>query len=722
MLFMAFSRLKVAGLYRSVPALSLAVALSACGGAGAGGDTGVGSNVGVGGGGDVNSCVSSARSTFCGTVSGLPSGQAIVLDFTTSDAGNTTLTVTANGAFSVGLNTPLDITTTWDVGVRTQPSSQTSCSVTNGGSNLNPEGLKTTSVAGIVITCSAAVYYSVGGTLSGLDSGAQVTLGSFDAVDDASDNLTLTANGTFTFPAIRGVVEGYGVGVVTQPADQTCTVTDGSGYPLDGNVNNVLVTCLDKHSIGGAVTGLISGEQVTLEDNGGDALNVNADGAFAFATRIVEGGTYNVTVQTQPQTQICAVAGAGGTVSGNVTGVQVTCTTIERTVYAFTGGSDGARPFAGLIMDSSGNFYGTTAVGGTVNGSCSAGCGTVFKLAPDGNGGYNESVLYAFTGGSDGGFPEAGLILDSSGNLYGTTWGGGTGAGTNCNTAPSGCGVVFKLAPSGGGYVESVLYTFSGVSPGVSDGQNPYASLLMDTAGNLYGTTQGGGADTAGTVFRLTPSGGAYTESILYSFSGRGDGGGPMAGLIMDSAGNLYGTTATGGSSVCMGGCGTVFRLAPNGGGYTESVLYAFTDAGDGGTPRGNLIVDGSGNLYSTTEGGGNGYGVVFELTPNGSGGYAESVLHAFNSGTDGAYPVAGLIVDSAGDLYGTTIEGGVGDSGTIFKLVPNGSGGYNESVYFGGLSGNDGPMGGVTMDSAGNVFGTTGSTGNGTVFEVYPH
>lgn len=717
--FMPFSRLKVTGLYRPVSVLLISLALSACGGGGSGGG---------GGGGDsaVNSCVSSARSTFCGTISGLPSGQSVTLDFATSDVGTATLTVSTNGPFIQGLDNPLDITTTWNVLVATQPSAQTTCAVTSGGSNRISSGLKTTSVAGIVVTCSPAAYYTVGGTLSGLNSGAQITLGSFDAVNDVSDNLNLTANGSFIFPAIRGIVEGYGVSIITQPIGQVCTVTNGSGYPLAGDVTAILVTCLDTYSVGGTLSGLNSGAQVTLENNGGDSLNDTANGAFAFATPIVYGGTYKVTVQTQPGQQICTVAGASGTVAGTVSSVQVSCTTIERTLHNFGGGTDGAQPFAGLIMDSSGNLYGTTASGGNGNSGspgCSTGCGTVFRLAPNGSGGYTESILYAFTDGSDGGFPESGLIEDSSGNLYGTTWGGGTGAGTNCNTPPAGCGVVFKLAPNGsGGYTESVLYAFTGISPGVSDGQNPYASLFLDSAGDLYGTTQGGGAESAGTVFKLTPNGsGGYAESVLYSFTGGSDGGSPMAGLVMDSTGNFYGTTAAGGNAVCMGGCGTVFKLAPSGvGRFTESVLFTFTDGSDGGTPRASLILDGSGNLYSTTSGGGNSYGTVFELTPNGSGGYSESVLHTFNS-TDGAYPNAGLILDSAGNLYGTTIKGGASGSGTVFKLVPNGSDGYTESVYY-SFSGNDGPLGGVIMDSAGNLFGTTGSSGDGTVFEIYPH
>lgn len=718
MLFMPFLRLKVTALHRLAPVLLLSLALSACGGGGGGnaGDGGVNTNV--------NSCLSNAGSTFCGTVSGLPSGESIILDLSTSDAGSNSLTLTANGPFSMGLIDPLDITTSWTLGVRIQPSAQTSCSVTSQGNNLNSEGLKTTSVAGIVVTCSPAVYYTVGGLLNGLDSGAQVTLGSLDAADDTGDSLTLTANGTFTFPAIRGAIEGYAVGVTTQPANQVCTVTNGSGYPLVGDVNDILINCVDKYSVGGTLTGLISGGQVTLQDNGGDSLNLTANGPFTFATHIVDGGTYDATLQAQPAQQACTVSDGSGTVSGAVTSVQVSCTTIEHTLYTFTGGNDGLQSFAGMIMDSSGNLYGTTASGGDghLSNQYCDGCGTVFRLAPDGSGGYTESILYNFTNSSDGGYPEASLIMDSSGNLYGTTWAGGKGISANCDTAPGGCGTVFELAPNGsGGYTESVLYAFTGITSAGSDGQNPASSLIMDAAGDLYGTTQAGGADSNGIVFELKPNGGGgYTESILYNFTGGSDGGSPTAGLIMDSAGNLYGTTSEGGglSGTCGAiGCGTVFKLAPNGGAYTESVLYAFTGGNDGAQPRGTLLLDGSGNLYSTAESGGKGSeGTVFELSPNGSGGYSESVLYAFNFVNDAEIPLAGVIMDSAGNLYGSGIHGGDFGNGAVFKLTPNAAGGgYTESVYYAGA----GSYGGLVMDSAGDVFGTTVA---GPVFDIYPH
>jgi uncharacterized repeat protein (TIGR03803 family) len=293
---------------------------------------------------------------------------------------------------------------------------------------------------------------------------------------------------------------------------------------------------------------------------------------------------------------------------------------------------------AGLIMDGSGNLYGTTEAGGADN------YGTVFKLTPGSGGSYTESVLYSFQGGTaDGAYPQAGLIMDNSGNLYGTTEEGGTGS-CSANGSTIGCGTVFKLTPgSGGCYTESVLHNFQG---GTSDGADPWAGLIMDSNGDLYGTTTLGGASGGpgscsgngsatgcGTVFKLTlGNGGSYTESVLHYFQGgTSDGANPYAGLIIDSNGNLYGTSSGGGNAAgttrsgtaCSGdSCGTVFRLAPGSGGdYIESLVYSFKAGfSDGSYPDAGLIMDGSGNLYGTTTEGGTGVctpfgcGTVFEI------------------------------------------------------------------------------------------------------------
>ena len=369
----------------------------------------------------------------------------------------------------------------------------------------------------------------------------------------------------------------------------------------------------------------------------------------------------------------------------------------SKTLHSFTGDGDGAYPYAGLIMDSSGNLYGTTENGGS-------GYGTVFELAYSG-GSYSEKILYTFTGtGGDGANPWAGLIMDSSGNLYGTTPSGGSGYGT-----------VFELAYSRGSYSEEILYSFTDSG---GDGANPYAGLIMDSTGNLYGTTALGGAYGVGTVFQLAYSAGSYNEKVLHSFT-KYDGLQPYAGVIMDSSGNLYGTVYA-----SIGGYGTVFELAYSAGSYSEKILYTFTGtADDGANPSAGLIMDSSGNLYGTTYNGGSGYGTVFELAFSG-GSYSEKILYSFTgTGGDGANPWAGLITDSSGNLYGTTPSGGSG-YGTVFELAYSG-GSYSERVLHGftdSLGDGASPYAGLITDSSGNIFGATthgGGTNDGTVFEL---
>jgi len=355
----------------------------------------------------------------------------------------------------------------------------------------------------------------------------------------------------------------------------------------------------------------------------------------------------------------------------------------ETVLHSFGNGTDGAHPLAGLIFDAAGNLYGTTYYGGasqSCQGGSSPGCGTVFELMPTGAGGWTEKVLHNFNNdGTNGWWPRAGLITDAAGNLYGTTSAGGL----------YGRGIVFELTPSAGaGWTEKVLYSFN--SNG-ADGHYPYAGLIFDAAGNLYGTTMSGGLYGRGTVFELTATaGGGWTEKVLYSFNSNGtDGHYPYAGLIFDAAGNLYGTTNEGGTYLCAphsDGCGTVFELTPEaGGGWTEQVLHRFGNS-DGALPvSGSLIFDSAGNLYGTTVFGGDylcgpygdGCGTVFELTPKAGGGWTEQVLHSFNNNdsavTNGWWPWAGLITDTAGNLYGTTMysSGIAGSAGTVFQLTP---------------------------------------------------
>jgi uncharacterized repeat protein (TIGR03803 family) len=312
------------------------------------------------------------------------------------------------------------------------------------------------------------------------------------------------------------------------------------------------------------------------------------------------------------------------------------------------------------------------------------------------------SVVHNFTGGSDGGGPLNGFTSDGAGNLYGTTSSGGT----------SNHGVVFRLNPSG---VETVLYNFQDGS----DGAYPQGALLRDKAGNFYGTTLGGGAAGTGTVFGISAKG---KEEVLYSFAGGTDGASPEAGLALDAAGNLYGTTTTGGAN----GNGTVFKLtAPKTGAkWKETVLYSFGAAPDGATPVAGVGFDKAGNLYGTTSAGGTyGLGTIFQLIPSASG-WTENVLHEFQDGDDGAVPFAGLISDRAGNFYGAAGEGGTGGGGTVFELTPA-NGGWTFTVLYSQAGWNvSGTFRNLLLDASGNLYGTThcdGAPEAGTVYELTP-
>jgi uncharacterized repeat protein (TIGR03803 family) len=348
----------------------------------------------------------------------------------------------------------------------------------------------------------------------------------------------------------------------------------------------------------------------------------------------------------------------------------------HRTVlYSFTGGADGSEPHAGVIRDPAGNLYGTTYAGGT------AGVGVVYMLDPAGH----ETVLHSFTGGADGRFPEAGVIRDSAGNLYGTTSYGGVGAG-----------VVYKLDATGH---ETVLYTF----PFGPDGNFPTGGVILDSAGNLYGTTYQGGTSGQGLVYKLDPAG---NETVLYNFAGL-TGEFPYAGVVRDSAGNLYGTTPSGGT---LNG-GVVYKLDTAG---QATVLYNFDGRANGGNPVAGVTLDSAGNLYGTTRNGGTvGRGVVYKLDTGGK----LTVLYSFTGGADGGFPYnAGLILDSAGNLYGTTIGGGRGGAGVVYKVD---SAGRETALYtFPGADGEN--PGGLILDSAGNLYGTTsGGARQGVLYKL---
>ena len=316
-------------------------------------------------------------------------------------------------------------------------------------------------------------------------------------------------------------------------------------------------------------------------------------------------------------------------------------------------------------------------------------------------------TLYRFPpGGRRGSFPRGGLVADREGILYGTTAAGGA----------HGVGTVFELEPDGhGGWKETVLHSFDG-----TDGGYPEAGLIFDAAGNLYGTTSYGGAHGGGTVFELAPDGqGGWHETVLHSFNFR-DGRLPAAGLTFDFAGNLYGTTYSGGAS----GAGTVFELSPDGhGGWNETVLHSFNGR-NGNEPVASVIFDAAGNLYGTTYyGGAHNGGTVFELAPNGHRDWKETVLHSFNEPSQ-VGSSAGLVFDTAGNLYGTTDLGGPRKYGTVFKLSPNGHSPWEETVLHSfkdqpGAYPND-----LIFDTQGHLYGTTigdEDTTFGSVFEITP-
>ena len=376
-------------------------------------------------------------------------------------------------------------------------------------------------------------------------------------------------------------------------------------------------------------------------------------------------------------------------------------------------GADGDGPWGGVILDRNHSLYGTTASGGT--GGCNGyGCGVVFELRQQPNGKWSEAVLYSFAGGDDGDGPYGSLILDPSGNLYGTTTAGGNGVYHD--------GTVFELTPGASGWNESVLFDFD-----FYDGAVPYAGVIMGKEGDLYGTTAS--SARGGIVFRLTPGSDGWDESALYTFScGKycRHGAGPDAGAILDAFGNLFGTTEGGGAY----NGGTVYELYRTSSGWTEKVLHSFhLSHSDGNTPGwGSLFMDSSGSLYGTTVGGGCCGGVVFKLTPESDGRWKETILYNFQSGATGHSPNAGVVMDKSGNLYGTTDYGGdpYCGCGVIYKLSPGHSGKWTYTVLHEFGLGNDGgvPEGNLVMDNKGNLYGGTvlgGTYGGGVVFELTP-
>lgn len=392
----------------------------------------------------------------------------------------------------------------------------------------------------------------------------------------------------------------------------------------------------------------------------------------------------------------------------------------EQTLYVFPGGSQGYEPQGGVVFDAAGDAYGTTYYDGTYS------AGTVFELKRTTHG-WRHKVLYSFEGVRDGMNPMGNLVIDASGNLYGTTLYGGSGTGCLYGS-DDGCGTVFELSESNGKWQHTILYSFCSVS-GCSDGASPYG-LAIDTAGNLYGVTEAGGTgcqpDGCGTVYELTQSNSTWTESVLYAFDQNNQGAffPGEGGIALDGSGNLYGTTYAGGTS----NYGIVFELKHKNNEWKEVVLYNFTGSNGDYASDGGLTIAGPDQIYGVTTEEGNGCnyncGTIFALTYKRKQ-WTKTVIYSFD-GIHGASPNPGLVLDKSGSLYGTTFMGGSNNNGVAFELKAGKK--WQIQVLHTFTGGNDGanPYAGLTFGPDGKLYGTTSSTFSdgqygGTVFEVTP-
>jgi uncharacterized repeat protein (TIGR03803 family) len=373
-------------------------------------------------------------------------------------------------------------------------------------------------------------------------------------------------------------------------------------------------------------------------------------------------------------------------------------------LHTFTGGADGGIPYSGLTFDSTGLLYGTTSIGGNM-AACPNGCGVVFQLKQR-NSQWTLTPLYQFSN-VDGATPLAG-VADANGVLYGTTFkGGSAGDGTvyELRPQPTVCKTILCY------WNETVLHSFTGRP----DGANPvYGNVILDHAGNIYGTTSIGGPIGCGTVWKLAPAGGGWTESILYGFNGGvNDGCDPQSGVIFDTAGNLYGNTWSGGGPL---GIGTVYQLVPQSGSWLENILISF-QAGGPGRPQGTLTMDSFGNLYGTS------LNVVYELSPV-NGGWTFSEIYDFSCEIE-----TGVTLGPDGNLYGACMRG-PGNGGSIFKLPPSCNGTCTPvDLHDFSFTDGSGPLGPVVFDASGNLYGTTynggytgspcGTTGCGVIWEI---
>ena len=626
-------------------------------------------------------------------------------------------------ATSFMLPTPVAYTSSYQVTVKTQPTGM-SCQV----SPATPATMPASNVIDVTIACTDQPY-SFGGTVnittpSGVASGSLSDQGLILTNSANGDSYTFSSNATsFTMPRSVAYGAAYALTATTQPAGLNCAVNSPTGNMPAGNVA-LTVSCSDQsYAISGTVTitaptgvstSSLSDQGLVLTNSAnGDTYTFTASGTtFAMAMAVPYGAAYAVSVTTQPAGLSCSVSNPSVTMpAGNVTNVAVTCSDQS---FTLGGTISGLGSASGLVLINEGGDSTTILANATAfsmntqvpygaayavavsqnppGQTCTVTQGTGTMPAEDvsaANGNavvitcvWVESVLYSFgpNGSGDGATPYFdGLIQATDGNFYGTTTFGGA----------NGTGAVIKVTAAG---QESVLYSFA--ASGSGDAANPYAGLIQASDGNLYGTTLVGGVNNLGAVFQITPAG---AESVLHSFGTGNDGVLPAGGLIQASDGNLYGVTASGGTS----GEGTVFEITLTG---AESVLYSFGGAPDGNEPLGSLLQASDGNFYGLTEfGGATGVGTVVKVTPGG----VESVLYSFGaSGGDAQYPYFdGLMQASDGNMYGMTYEGGANSLGAIFEITLAGA----ESVLysFGSVSG-DGinPTGSLLQATDGNLYG----------------
>lgn len=596
----------------------------------------------------------------------------------------------------------------------------------------------------IAVLCSLSgcgtSKYALQATIQNLDSSG-LTLD----IDGALQSVPAGATSQTLAPALPSGAH-YQVVIASQPAADTCTLTNGSGTVGKASAA-VEVSCVpNSYSVSGTLKGLTV-DGLVLRDNGADSTAISANATqFTMPTAVAVGSTYAITVEDQPTGLTCSVNGGTGTMSTGGATVAVTCVP---DTYSVSGTITGLASGGLVLLDNGadataigvnatqfmmptaiayGSPYSITIQTQPAGLTCSVagGAGTM------GVGGATLTVsciVNAYTvGGTISGLTSGGLVLLDNGTdahpvsasatqfAMPTPVAYGSAYAITVQSQPPGlvCSVSNGAGTMGAGDVTdvavacekntSILYSFQGGS----DGQGPVGPLLQATDGNFYGTTNIGGSHGDGTVFEVTPAG---VESVLHTFAGS-DGTNPQGGLIEDASGNFFGTTTNGGSS----GYGTAFKIAAN---HTETVLHSFIKGSDGGYPICTLVQDGSGNLFGTTWGGGLTHGIVFKITSGG----AEQVLHSFaDNSTDGGYPTAGLVLGTDGNFYGTTNSGGSVNLGTVFKITPSGT----ETLLYtftGGTAGAN-PSNALVEGSDGNFYGTTtagGAHSDGTVYQVTP-